>query len=192
MPQPKIHQSTKARQQANRDKSKRHYQSNKEDINSRRRALYHKKRFEAAKKSEISQEATASQETSGVETKQSPVDTWLERAGRIHGRFLKYLDGSGVQFLHKTCREYLKEENGDSIINCASTLQEYRLSILRCHDNVLQLAGVGNELEKVESMVQDIKRVIDWLDEVEMAALEEFNEVRKLYHKGGFDFQKRA
>ncbi|KAF9053462.1 hypothetical protein BJ165DRAFT_1524154 [Panaeolus papilionaceus] len=182
MPQVKIHRSAKARLIAGREKSRKHYEANKELINARRRARYQTQKPGPSPSSKTPEVFKPPQRNDN--------EVWIERAERVYNRFLRYRDGSEIQFLHKAVREYLVSKTSAQITAQSSTLEEYRLSLTRCHDHVLQLTGVGEDLQKVLSMTDAVKRLINWMEEVAIAALVNYDEVRSMYHRGQFDFQK--
>ncbi|KAF9041368.1 hypothetical protein BJ165DRAFT_1530098 [Panaeolus papilionaceus] len=214
MPQPRIHISDEARRVANCKKSRKHYEVNKEAINAMRRAQYNAKKGEkktpqqvscyrrggpigtndmagSSTPSKVAEKNDATQYPTAEEQKESEMRIWNERATRIHKRFLRYLDGSAVQFLHKASREYLQQRTSMPFLERSDMLGEFQLSLIRCHDGILQIYGVGDQLTVINSMIQDVKKVLNWLEEVACVALVDYSEVRKSYHRGEFEFQKQ-
>jgi hypothetical protein len=56
---------------------------------------------------------------------------------------------------------------------------------------VLQLDGWGENYQKLESLVQDIRTPLEWLDELLVLALLDITEVQRLYDLSGLLYQKK-
>ncbi|PPR07293.1 hypothetical protein CVT24_007355 [Panaeolus cyanescens] len=198
MPQPKLYKSKKARKLANQAKSKRHHESrNKASINAKRRERYREQR-ESTEKAKIRKTGLAGNHSDKEPGSALAEDQhtrharlWLERATRVHNRFLAYIQDNAVQFMHRACRDYLQLKTSSSILEREKVLGEYHLSLTRIHNSIYESLGIVKEHQAVGDMVNQVKEVIGWLEEVACLILCDYNEVRSAYHKAALEFQKR-
>ncbi|PPR02717.1 hypothetical protein CVT24_002094 [Panaeolus cyanescens] len=194
MPQPKLYKSKKARKLANQAKSKRHYERNKESINDRRRKQYSQQR-ESMEKATITKTRLAGnhsdKEPLAEDQHTRHARLWLERATRVHNRFLAYIQDNAVQFMHRACRDYLQQKTSSSILEREKVVGEYHLSLTRIHNSIYESLGIVKEHQAVGDMVNQVKEVIGWLEEVACLILCDYDEVRSSYHKAALEFQKR-
>ncbi|KAF8805689.1 hypothetical protein BYT27DRAFT_7104073 [Phlegmacium glaucopus] len=167
---------------ANRAKSKQHYDKVKNSINKRRQRKYQKanqKRVECLS-------ANLAPEMN-IQTR--PIDTWLKHATRIQARFNRLIENNPIAYLESICTRYLADHNKDAIQDQTILLAKLQKSIYKCHSEVLQLSGVGDELSRVENVEKVIRTTVSWVEEVFCYAIVDWIEVRRLYHERSFLYQ---
>ena len=58
-------------------------------------------------------------------------------------------------------------------------------------NKVLQLDGVGNNYQKLQNIVRDVRSVLEWVDELLVFAMVDISEVQRLYDASELLYQKR-
>lgn len=58
-------------------------------------------------------------------------------------------------------------------------------------NEVLQLDGVGNNYQKLQNIVRDVRSVLEWVDELLVFAMVDISEVQRLYDASELLYQKR-
>ena len=199
---------------ANRAKSKRHYEKYslflfihyisdecsrlKNSINKRRRRKYQKanqKRLVIIG-SVVQSNVNLSDRVKSVstnlapETNTCPIDTWLEHTTHVQGRFNKLIKNDPKAYLESICTRYLADHDKDVIQKQTILLAKLQKLIYKCHNEVLQLVGVGDELSCVENVKKIIWTTVSWVEEVFCHAIVNWTEVQHLYHEQSFLYQK--
>ena len=121
--------------------------------------------------------------------KTCPIDTWLEHTTRVQARFNKLIKNDLIAYLESICALYLADHDKDAIHNQMILLGKLQKSIYKCHSNVLQLSGVGDELSRVENVEKVIWTTLSWVEEVFCFAIVDWTEVQHLYHERSFLYQ---
>ncbi|KAF9549375.1 hypothetical protein CPC08DRAFT_769098 [Agrocybe pediades] len=173
---------------ANKASSKRYRDKYKDDINTLRREAYQLRK--AAKNPTSSQENSTS---SPDNVFRSDLDVWLERVELIHGRFNRYLSHQPAShFMDSVCLQFIKDKDPASIQNSISILEDYQNSLYDYQDRILNLDGVQNAFTQCASVINKIKTLILWLEEVHLMALCEDYKVEETYYSNGFEYQKEC
>ena len=119
----------------------------------------------------------------------SLVDSWLERARRIEMRFDKLTNGDSMTFVDQICTTFILDRSKDSIHEHSIALSKLQKGIYQCHNEILQVAGVGSELSKVEKVQTRICTVVSWVEEVFCHAIVGWSDVQNLYTSKKFMYQ---
>ena len=119
----------------------------------------------------------------------SPIDTWLEHTARVQARFNKLIKNDPIAYLESICTLYLTHHDKDMIQEQTILLAKIQKSIYKCHNEVLQLSGVGEELSRVETAKKIICTTVSWVEEVFCYAIVDWTEVQHLYHERSFLYQ---
>lgn len=120
----------------------------------------------------------------------SPIDAWLEHTARIQARFNRLIKNDSVAYLESICTLYLADRDKDAIQEQTILLAKLQKSIYKCHSEILQLSGVGEELSRVEHVKKIILTTVSWVEEVFCYAIVDWTEVQRLYHEQSFLYQK--
>ncbi|KAF8158611.1 hypothetical protein BJ912DRAFT_930352 [Pholiota molesta] len=181
----KIHLTAEAKREANRAKSKRYYEKSKATINAQRRKTYKKTKaitvqlHKSAAKSPVADEI------------RSPISVWMEHAQRLKRRLNNITNGSPKTFVNTACQQYMVSLKSEALDDLVEQLSNVQTAITRCHDEVLQLVGVGVELGEVNELSTEVRMVITWIDEIRCTILEDDHRlpVFKMYLEGKYSFQ---
>lgn len=115
---------------------------------------------------------------------------WLERSERVAISLANLINGeSATSFIDSICRQYIGTQNEDLIHNPAIRASRLTISIQRYHDEVLQLVGVGPELQRVSGIENDVRNLTRWLEELMCSVMTGYNDVVRTYEAKGFAFQ---
>jgi hypothetical protein len=87
------------------------------------------------------------------------------------------------------CAIYLADHDKDAIQEQAILLDKLQKFIYKCHGEILQLVGVGEELSRVENIKKDIWKTVSWVEEVFCYAIVDHTEVQRLYQERNFMYQ---
>jgi hypothetical protein len=92
--------------------------------------------------------------------------------------------------MDQICQNFMASHN-QNIIDAALTQTSLLLqSIHRYHDEILQLAGVGPELEEADSVMRSVRTVQQALEELLCSSMGESDEVTRMYKSQQFSFQQ--
>jgi hypothetical protein len=119
----------------------------------------------------------------------SPVDSWLERAHQIEVRFDKLTNGDGMTFVDQICMTFILDQSKNSIHEYSIALSQLWRGIYQCHNEILQVAGVGSELSEVERVRTKICTRVSWIEEVFCHAIVGWSDLQNLYTSNGFMYQ---
>ncbi|KAF8800379.1 hypothetical protein BYT27DRAFT_7117783, partial [Phlegmacium glaucopus] len=119
----------------------------------------------------------------------SPIDAWLEHTIRVQARFNRLIKNDPIAYLESICTLYLADHDKDAIQEQTILLAKLQKSIYKCHSEVLQLSGVGDELSCVENVEKVIRTTVSWVEEVFCYAIVDWTEVQRLYHEQSFLYQ---
>jgi hypothetical protein len=95
-----------------------------------------------------------------------------------------------IVYLESICTRYLATHDKDAIHEQTILLAKLQKSIYKCHSEILQLSGVGDELSRVEMVKKIISTTVSWVEEVFCYAIVDCAEVQRLYHERSFLYQK--
>jgi hypothetical protein len=119
----------------------------------------------------------------------SPIDAWLEHATRVQARFNRLIKNDPIAYVESICTLYLADHDKDAIQEQTILLAKLQKSIYKCHSEILQLSGVGEELSHVENIKKDIWKTVSWVEEVFCYAIVDWTEVQRLYNERSFLYQ---
>ena len=119
----------------------------------------------------------------------SPVDAWLEHTTRVQAQFDRLTKNDPIAYLESICTLYLADHDKDAIQEQMILLSKLQKSIYKCHGEVLQLSGVGDELLRVENVKKIIETTVSWVEEVFCYAIVDWTEVQRLYRERSFLYQ---
>jgi hypothetical protein len=119
----------------------------------------------------------------------SPVDAWLKHTTRVQARFDRLTKNDPIAYLESICTLYLADHDKDAIQEQTILLAKLQKSIYKCHGEVLQLSGVGDELLRVENVKKIIETTVSWVEEVFCYAIVDWTEVQRLYRERSFLYQ---
>ena len=63
--------------------------------------------------------------------------------------------------------------------------------LYKYQNEVLQLDGVGNNYQKLQNIVRDVRSVLEWIDELLVFVMVDISEVQQLYDTSELLYQKR-
>jgi hypothetical protein len=123
-------------------------------------------------------------------TETHPINSWLEHTTRVQARFNRLIKNDPIAYLESICTRYLADQDKDSIQDQTILLAKIQKSIYKCHTEVLQLSGVGDDLSYVENVEKVIRTTVSWVEEVFCHAIVDWTEVQRLYRERKFLFQE--
>lgn len=119
----------------------------------------------------------------------SPIGAWLEHTTRIQARFNKLVKNNPVAYLESICTLYLADHDKHAIQEQTVILAKLQKSIYKCHGQILQLSGIGEELSCVEDVKKIICMTVSWVEEVFCHAIVDWTEVERIYREKNFAYQ---
>ena len=119
----------------------------------------------------------------------SPVDAWLKHTTRVQARFNRLVKNDPITYVESICTVYLADHDKEAIQEQTTLLAKLQKSIYKCHDEILQLSGVGDELLCVEKVKKIIWTTVSWVEEVFCYAIVDWTEVQRLYDERSFLYQ---
>lgn len=105
-------------------------------------------------------------------------------------RFDKLTNGDVVRFIDLICTTFIADRSKDSIDKHEISLSRLQNTIYKCHNEILQAAGVGLELSEVERIKGKICTTISWLEEILCSVIVGWSEVQELHSTKKFMYQQ--
>jgi len=134
-------------------------------------------------------ESTNGVYTSNATPQRLPVNVWLERADRIAARLRKITGDDARLYLCRIVEGFLGNQDKDAVYEQIVTVGKLQKSVYGYENEVLTLAGLGPEYEKVREVTRTVCDVIRWLEEVLCLAMVDAAEVEIKYKRCQFSFQ---
>ena len=121
-----------------------------------------------------------------------PLTSWMERGASVRKRLEKMTHGSAFEFVNTLCQQLLRDHEDDRIQMFSTKLGELRDMVYMYQHEVLQLEGWGENYQKLEDLVKDIRTLLEWLDELLVLALLDITEIRQLFDVSGLCYQRNS
>ncbi|KAG2019596.1 hypothetical protein CC2G_005019 [Coprinopsis cinerea AmutBmut pab1-1] len=200
MSRPKKYTTKAERKAANREKNKRYYAKNKDEINKRRKETRASIKARDRRQKVCNKAKASVQHTKPVitETEESRVKISTEAALAPYRAF-KCLVGDAPFEYHNSFCKYLIElaKQGEGVRHLRSLVQlrssrlsDWRNEILSAHQTLLQVCGIGPEFRKVDAMLKDVQEAIANVEDIEVHLLGTFDDFLTAFQSGYLLFQK--
>jgi len=121
-----------------------------------------------------------------------PLASWMERAENVQNRLEKMTHGSSFEFVDTLCQQLLRDHEDDRIQTFCTKLGGLRDIVYMYQHEVLQLDGWGENYQKLENLVKDIRTLLEWLDELLVLALLDITEIEQLFDVSGLLYQRNG
>ena len=118
-----------------------------------------------------------------------PVTVWLERADRIAARLRKITGDDARKYLRRIVEGFLSKKDKDAVYEQIISVGKLQRSVYRYENEVLTLAGLGEDYEYVREVTRAVCDVVNWLEEVLCLAMVDAAEVEIRYKGCQFSFQ---
>lgn len=109
---------------------------------------------------------------------------------KTSAEFAMLTQGCSRSYMEGLYHRYVLSRRTEHFSDTLLVLKGLRKTVLRCHDGVLQLAGVGKELRKVQVTDKDIGEVVSSLEDLLCYAFEGYSDATDMYAKGQLMYQK--
>lgn len=119
-----------------------------------------------------------------------PIEIVMEEVERLHNKFKRSLGGSSTEYIEKLCLDFIKTGEKEFIHEETIKLDDMLNSMVRWKHRVLQLDGMGSNMEKVQEIANDIRLVLNWASEIFCHAMIGVVNVTDLHNTREFDYQK--
>ena len=103
---------------------------------------------------------------------------------------VKITEDSPAAFVDKMCRQFMYSLDDEPLKALSKKCSAILASINHCHNKVLQLAGVGSQLESINETIQSVRKLIGWIDEIECVIIIDQRDVFRMYADNQFMFQE--
>ena len=103
---------------------------------------------------------------------------------------VKITEDSPAKFVDRICREFMYTLDAEPLKALSKKCSDILTSINHCHSKVLQLAGVGSQLESINETIQSVRKLIGWIDEIECVIIIDQRDVFRMYADNQFMFQE--
>ncbi|KAJ8494662.1 hypothetical protein ONZ45_g13151 [Pleurotus djamor] len=182
---PRLYHTPEERTMANRAKSKRSYQKQKALINVRKTLRY---RYDRDNKQMI-----PGATKTGIPTSLDPSDVpgWLALARTTNEKYKAVKNGRIKDYVESLCQRYLNNPKPSCDIFEEALLEigSFDKVLARCHKAVLQLAGVGAQLDVIRRIQQSVRETEAALEDVVAYALGGYVEFTETYQLRKFVYQ---
>lgn len=84
----------------------------------------------------------------------------------VQAQFNRLINNNPIAYLESICTLYLADHNKYAIQEWTILLAKLQKLIYKCHEEVLQLSGVGEELSHLENVKKIIWTTVSWVKEV--------------------------
>ncbi len=114
---------------------------------------------------------------------------WMALMSKTSAEFTTLTRGCSRSYVEGLYHRYVLSRRTEHFSDALLSLEALRKTVLRCHNAVLQLAGVGKELRKVQVLDKDIGEVLSSLEDLLCYAIEGYSEATEMYAKGRLMYQ---
>jgi hypothetical protein len=114
----------------------------------------------------------------------------LECANHVSAQLQKLTGNDPSKFLYCTVEEFLRHYDNEVFYEKIVEIGKLQKSMYQYEDEVLTLAGMGAEYDKVKVITHLVCKVIQWLEEVLCMAMVDATEVEEMYKARQLSFQK--
>ncbi|KAK1223063.1 hypothetical protein PQX77_014062 [Marasmius sp. AFHP31] len=206
MPAHRRHKTKKDQQQATKDKHKRYYQCNEDEIRAKWRERYVKEKALERKERKAAIEEGKRvfwEETAHTEYKRNT----LEELRNLEKKINAYISNSGSAYLKRSYHEYLAwtqsavRQNEPSPLELSyKTFNSMLDAVAKIGNGILNEFGAGKEWKECQRLTRRIRYLIQCIDDLEIADLEQqsglvptgFSVLEDRYLKGKLQFQDTA
>lgn len=119
-----------------------------------------------------------------------PLASWMERGEMVQKRLEKMTHGSASEFVNTLCQQFLRDQDEDCLQTFSTKLGELRKMVYMYQHEVLQIDGYRENYQKLESLVQNIRTIMEWLDELLVFASLDVTEIQRLFDASGLLYQR--
>lgn len=84
-------------------------------------------------------------------------------------------------YLENICVDYIAKTDQTILERALTNMEQLKNNLIRCEDNILQLAGVGQELYSAQEQRRKIDLVIKWLEELLCYAMVDVTELSDMH-----------
>ncbi|KAF9523676.1 hypothetical protein CPB83DRAFT_898544 [Crepidotus variabilis] len=186
MPRPKLYKTIEEKADANRAKSKRHYNKKKTEIAEQRRAKYCQSQIDVTNQDT----RHTKQNDEDIPVAEKDLQSCLWHAKRFQTRVSSIVGEVPKGFVGSICQEYLQSLDKTAIQSYAAKFEKFLKWVLECHDRVLQLVGTGRELDAVTQIANTVRELNRMVDELLVYAILGPEEFLAIYEANKFEFQE--
>jgi hypothetical protein len=118
---------------------------------------------------------------------------WLEQANQIQYRLGKLIglpEISAPEFMDKLCIDFLANRDKDLIQEHVDKAGKLQKKIRKYQNEVLTLAGIGPDFNRVDAIVKEVCMLVGWVEELLCLAMVDAAEFTQMYETRSFCFQK--
>lgn len=129
-----------------------------------------------------------------AKTEKRALSIWMEQANRIHQtlRGLIGLPGnSAAEFMNQLCCNLIANKDTDVIHEYVVKIRNLQNKICMYQNEVLALAGIREDFEKVDVILREGCMVVGWVKELLCVAIVYIAEVKGTYETEAFSFQEK-
>lgn len=116
---------------------------------------------------------------------------YMFKAENIDRLLDEMTDKQPRQFAEAICLEFLNSHDKDKIHKHVVQLGKLQKRIVRCQDEILQLAGVGKEWNRLAEVAEDIRIITCWVEEIFCYAMVAYSEVEQMHRDSEFLYQSQ-
>jgi hypothetical protein len=114
---------------------------------------------------------------------------WIKRCQRLAAKLSTLTGGSASLFVDGLYQKYAISQNQDVLDAAVAQTSHFLMRIRRYQGKILQLAGVGPELELANTIEKEVSEVNSWLEELLCSVMGGFDEAVAAYKLCSFMFQ---
>ncbi len=109
---------------------------------------------------------------------------------KTSAEFTTLTRGCSRSYVEGLYHRYALSRRTEILSDALLVLEGLRKTVLRCHGGVLQLAGVGKELFRVQAVDKDIGDVLSSIEDLLCYAIEGYSDAADMYAKGRLMYQR--
>jgi hypothetical protein len=120
------------------------------------------------------------------------VNFYMFKAENINRLLDEMTDKQPREFTESICLEFLNSHDKDKIHKHVVQLGQLQKRIVCCQDEILQLAGVGKEWNRLTEIAEKIWIITCWVEEIFCYAMVAYSEVEKMHGDSEFLYQSKS
>lgn len=93
------------------------------------------------------------------------------------------------EYLEHVYASYTFNHRKDDIRDKITAISKLQRKVDQCHGNILQLAGVGAELQRADNIAKQVRKLVSWLEEILVWAMHDPRILVAMHHQRELLFQ---
>ena len=124
------------------------------------------------------------------QNKEDGVAFMLRKSQRVINQLQTLLKVPAKEFVESLCVDMMTTGDLTKAEEYVAAIAPMQRLLDQYHNDILSAKGIGDEWRQVQSMVREVRQVVIWIDDLQLHAMVDKEELRGVYSEGRLMFQK--